>query len=101
VDKLDNLRQQLRQAQQNFDYADENHIDEAIKQMNEVKEKFGQLLKEKKFKKRVNEVKDYLSGMATFNGNIENITEEQLEQDAIETVLGILEDNPNWLNEEW
>jgi len=39
---LDNLKQQLKQAEQNFNYADENHIDAAIN------EKFSVILKEKR-----------------------------------------------------
>lgn len=58
-------------------------------------------VEKKKFNERVNEVKECLRSMATLNGNIENISEEELEQDAKETVLGILKDNPDWLNEEW
>ena len=54
-----------------------------------------------KFEKRVEEVKEHPRGMATINGNIVNISEEQLKQDAVETVKGILEDDPNWLDEDW
>lgn len=45
---MDDLQQQLKQAEQNFDFADEFHVDEAIKQMNEVREKFDEILKAKK-----------------------------------------------------
>lgn len=48
VKHLDNLQQQLRQAEQNFNYADENHIDAAIYEMKAVEEKFSAILKEKK-----------------------------------------------------
>ena len=48
---MDNLQQQLKQAEQNFDYADEFHVEAAMKQMNEVREKFSAMLKEKRGEK--------------------------------------------------
>lgn len=78
---MDDLLSQMRQAEQNFNYADQDYIDAAIHEMNAVNEKFRDML--------------------MLNGNIENISEEQLHQDAIETVEGILEDDPDWLDEEW
>ena len=45
---MDNLVKELKQAEQNFDFADKFHVDEAIKQMNEVRKKFDEILQEKK-----------------------------------------------------
>lgn len=45
---LQELKNQLRQAQQNFDYADQEYIDAAIYEMNAVNEKFRTMLREKK-----------------------------------------------------
>jgi len=101
MDKLNEIKDQIRQAEQNFNYVDQEYIDAAIHEMNVVNEKFAEMLREKKFNKRVNEVKEHLRFMATLNGNIKNLSEEQLEQDVKKTVLAILEDDPDWLNEEW
>lgn len=98
---MQELKEKLRQAEQNFNYADPEYVDAAIYELKAAEERFRAKVREVKFKQRVEEVKEYLRGMATLNGNIKNISEEQLEQDAKETVLGILQDEPNWLNEEW
>lgn len=45
---MNEVLQQLRQAEQNFNYADEFHVDEAIKQMNEAREKFTKMLEKKR-----------------------------------------------------
>lgn len=44
--------QKLRQAEQNFNYADQDYIDAAIFEMNAVNEKFRAMLKEKSYLKR-------------------------------------------------
>jgi hypothetical protein len=43
---LDNLKQQLKQAQQNFDYADENHINAAIYELKAVVNEAARILKD-------------------------------------------------------
>lgn len=63
--------------------------------------KIIEIKKTDKFQKRVDEVKEYLRGMADMNGSFKCMSEDELHQDAIETVNGILEDDPNWLNEDW
>lgn len=45
---MENLKQKIRQAQQNFDYADQDYIDAAIFEMNAVNEKFRAMLREKR-----------------------------------------------------
>lgn len=49
---MQELKEKLRQAQQNFDYADQDYIDAAIFEMNAVNEKFRAMLKEKSYLKR-------------------------------------------------
>lgn len=49
---MENLKQKIRQAQQNFNYADQNYIDAAIYEMNAANEKFRAMLKEKKKERR-------------------------------------------------
>ena len=50
---MDNLRQQLRQAEQNFNYADDDYIDDAIHELKAVEEKFRAMLREKRREKKV------------------------------------------------
>lgn len=50
---MDKLLQKLRQAQQNFDYADQEYIDAAIHEMNATNEKFRAMLREKRREKNV------------------------------------------------
>lgn len=40
------MKDRLRQAQQNFNYADDDYIDAAIFEMNAVNEKFRAMLRE-------------------------------------------------------
>lgn len=49
---MDNLKQQLKQAQQNFDYADENHINAAIYELKATEEKFNAMVREAKSDER-------------------------------------------------
>ena len=50
---MESLKQKIRQAQQNFDYADQDYIDAAIFEMNAVNEKFRAMLREKRREKNV------------------------------------------------
>jgi len=50
---MDDLKEKLRQAEQNFNYADQEYIDAAIYEMNAVNEKFAAMLKEKRGEKTV------------------------------------------------
>lgn len=45
---MDNIQQELRQAEQNFNYADPEFIDAAIYEMKAVDEKFNAMVKEVK-----------------------------------------------------
>ena len=47
------IKEQMRQAQQNFNYADDDYIDAAIMEMNTVNEKFRAMLREKRREKNV------------------------------------------------
>ena len=51
MDNLQEIREQLKQAQQNFDYADQDHLDAAIFELNAVNEKFKAILREKRREK--------------------------------------------------
>ena len=44
--------QKLRQAEQNFEYADQDHIDAAIYELKATEEKFSAMLKEKRGEKK-------------------------------------------------
>ena len=56
---MDNIQQELRQAEQNFNYADPEFIDAAIYEMKAVDEKFNATVKEVK--------KDERSAMSIFS----------------------------------
>ena len=47
---MDEHLQKLRQAQQNFEYADQDHIDAAIYELKATEEKFSAMLRERKEK---------------------------------------------------
>lgn len=47
------MKDRLRQAEQNFNYADDDYIDAAIFEMNAVNEKFRAMLREKRREKNV------------------------------------------------
>lgn len=49
---MQELKEKLRQAQQNFDYADENYIDAAIYELKTTEEKFSAMLREKRREKK-------------------------------------------------
>lgn len=49
---MQELKEKLRQAQQNFDYADENYIDAAIHELKAAEEKFRAMLREKRREKK-------------------------------------------------
>ena len=52
------LKEKLRQAEQNFNYADENYIDAAIYELNAAEEKFRAMIREVKrneISKRIHE----------------------------------------------
>ena len=49
---LQELKNQLRQAQQNFNYVDQEYIDAAIHELKAVEEKFRAMLREKKKERR-------------------------------------------------
>lgn len=46
------MKDRLRQAEQNFNYVDQEYIDAAIFEMNAVNEKFRAMLREKKKERR-------------------------------------------------
>ena len=49
VDKeLKEIKEQMRQAEQNFNYVDQEYIDAAIHELKAVEEKFRAMLREKK-----------------------------------------------------
>ena len=50
---LKEMKDRLRQAEQNFNYADDDYIDAAIMEMNTVNEKFRAMLREKRREKNV------------------------------------------------
>lgn len=50
--ELKEIKEQMRQAEQNFNYADDDYIDAAIFEMNAVNEKFRAMLREKSYLKR-------------------------------------------------
>ncbi len=45
---MQELKEKLRQAQQNFDYANENYLDAAIMDLNAAEERFRAMIREKK-----------------------------------------------------
>jgi len=51
VDNLQEIRDQLRQAEQNFNYVDQEYIDAAIYELKAVNEKFRAMLREKRREK--------------------------------------------------
>ena|GEM_PF-2636329 len=53
MDELKKIRDQLRQAEQNFNYADQEYIDAAIHELKATEEKFAAMLKEKRREKNV------------------------------------------------
>ena len=53
MDDLKEMKDRLRQAEQNFNYADDDYIDAAIMEMNTVNEKFRAMLREKRREKNV------------------------------------------------
>lgn len=48
---MQELKQKLEHALQNFNYADENYIDAAIYELNAAEEKFRAMLREKRREK--------------------------------------------------
>ena len=46
--ELKEIKEQMRQAEQNFNYVDQEYIDAAIYEMNAVNQKFRAMLREKK-----------------------------------------------------
>ena len=54
MNELQEIKEQLRQAEQNFNYVDQNYIDSAIHEMNAVNEKFRDMLMEKRREKSEN-----------------------------------------------
>jgi len=50
--ELKEIKEQMRQAEQNFNYVDQEYIDAAIFEMNAVNEKFRAMLREKKKERR-------------------------------------------------
>lgn len=48
---MNNLQEQLRQAEQNFNYADDEFIDAAIYELNAAEEKFSAILREEKVRR--------------------------------------------------
>ena len=65
MDNLQEIRDQLRQAEQNFNYANDDYIDAAIMEMNTVNEKFRAMLREKKKERREKNVRS--KGKRTFS----------------------------------
>lgn len=49
MDELKKNKDQIRQAEQNFNYADQEYIDVAIYELNAVNEKFRAMLREKRW----------------------------------------------------
>lgn len=49
---LKEMKDRLRQAEQNFNYADDDYIDDAIHELKAVEEKFRAMLREKKRERR-------------------------------------------------
>ena len=49
---MQELKEKLRQAQQNFNYADQDHIDAAIYELKATEEKFSAMLREKRGEKK-------------------------------------------------
>lgn len=49
---LKKMKDRLRQAKQNFNYADQEYIDAAIYELKAVNEKFRAMLREKSYLKR-------------------------------------------------
>lgn len=47
--ELKEIKEQIRQAEQNFNYVDQEYIDAAIFEMNAVNEKFRAMLREKRW----------------------------------------------------
>jgi len=45
---MQDLKQKLKQAQQNFNYADDDYIDAAIYELKATEEKFAAMLREKR-----------------------------------------------------
>ena len=52
MDDLQEIRDQLRQAEQNFNYVDQEYIDAAIHELKAVNQKFRAMLREKKKERR-------------------------------------------------
>lgn len=46
--ELKEIKEQMRQAEQNFNYADENYIDAAIYELNAAEEKLRAMIREVK-----------------------------------------------------
>ena len=49
---MNEVLQQLKQAEQNFNYADENHINAAIYELKATEEKFNAMVREAKSDER-------------------------------------------------
>lgn len=50
---LKEMKDRLRQAEQNFNYVDQEYIDTAIHELKAVEEKFRAMLREKKKERRI------------------------------------------------
>jgi len=48
LDELKKIKEQIRQAEQNFNYADQEYIDAAIYELKAMNEKFAAMLREKR-----------------------------------------------------
>lgn len=49
---MQELKEKLRQAEQNFNYADQEYIDVAIYELKAAEEKFSAMLREKRSEKK-------------------------------------------------
>ncbi len=50
---LKRIKEELQQAEQNFNYAGQEYLDAAIYEMNAVNQKFKAMLREKKKERRI------------------------------------------------
>lgn len=61
---MQELKEKLRQAEQNFNYADENYLDAAIMELNAAEERLNARVREEKtYGQKTKELKKKISGL--------------------------------------
>lgn len=67
---MQELKEKLRQAEQNFNYADENYLDAAIMELNAAEERLNARVREEKtYGQKTKELKKKISGLEKWTEN--------------------------------